>query len=444
VGVILIVEDHDGMRMAMEKALAKRGHRVLIARGGEEGLDSMRKERPDCLVVDMRLPGMSGLEFLRAMRQIEPEIPALSVTAFGSVETAVEAMKLGSADYLVKPFPLETLVLKVDGLLTAERLARNNEALLAERESGELLGVSRAISDLKAIIRKAAPTDSSVLILGESGTGKELTASMIHRASLRKDRPLVTVNCAALPPTLMESELFGHEKGAFTGAVARHKGRFELAGGGTLFLDEIAEIPRELQAKLLRAIETGSFERVGGEQTIHSDIRLIAATNRDLAEMMAQGGFREDLYFRIKVIEIPMVPLRDRPEDVPVLAEYFLAKHVARLRPGPLRFLPEAVSALVAYPWPGNVRELENVVERAVVLANGETIGEDLLPRVTKGRGGRLSASPSTWRDLQRMEEEILSDALVRAEGNQTKAAAILGIPRTTFQYRLSKLKEGE
>ena len=429
---LLIVDDDKHTRDGLERALRAR-YDVRLAENAGTALRLIAAAPPDLLLTDLRMPGMDGLQLLRRARAAHPALLIILMTAYGSVETAVEAMKHGATDFLTKPVNLDQLELLLQRTLR-NRAAETAPAPAETTGPGAILGASPAMRRMLEIVQQAAPTQATILIRGESGTGKELVARAIHRLSTRASKPFVPVHCAALSPTLFESELFGHEKGAFTGAEARRKGRFELAHGGTLFLDEISELDPALQVKLLRVLQERSFERVGGEASIDVDFRLVAATNRDLEDWVRQGKFREDLYFRLNVIDITLPPLRERDGDIPLLCAHFLDEF-AKLHNRPVRAVaPEALQLLQAYPWPGNIRELQRAIEKMVVLARGETLTvDDLPPNILDG--GRISppaAAPSPLGE----RDQILA-ALSQCRNNRTRAAQLLGISRRTLHRKL-------
>ena len=450
VETVLIVDDEKNYLLVLEALLTKEGFQVLTAGSGSEALAVLREAEIDLVLTDMKMPGMDGIELLTAIKETDPDLPVIVMTAFGTVDRAVEAMKLGAFDYLTKPFENKELLVTVAKALELSRLIRQNQLLrrqVAQRFGMDnVVGRSKQMMEVYRIIEKVAPTKATVLISGESGTGKELVARAIHRRSERESKPFVSVNCSALTETLLESELFGHEKGAFTGAVAARKGRFELADGGSLFLDEIGHTSPALQVKLLRVVQERAFERVGGTRTIKVDVRLITASNRDLKAEVEAGRFQEDLYYRLNVVHIQLPPLRERADDIPLLAAHFLEKYRTELGQGGLEFEPEVIKALSSYPWPGNVRELENVVERAVVLASGPRIRAVDLPAEVRGAGlGQLDLDhfvasgtplPET---LEQLEQYLIRQALARADNVQARAAEILGISKSNLQHKLKK-----
>ncbi|MCL6447730.1 MAG: sigma-54 dependent transcriptional regulator [Armatimonadetes bacterium] len=440
---ILIIDDEKHLCWALEKAMRQEGYQALSATSGKKGLELIKEESPSLVILDLKMPEMDGLEVLRKAREILPGLPVIMLTAHGTIETAIEAMKIGAVDYLTKPFDLEELKIVIKQNLMVSQLVTEVTFLrdeLAKRYTN-LIGESKAVQEIKRLIEKVAKSNATVLITGESGTGKEVAALTIHQQSLRKDGPFVPVNCAALPEQLLESELFGHEKGAFTGAVARKLGRFELADRGTIFLDEITEIPLSMQVKLLRVLQEKSFERVGGTETLCVDVRVIAATNRDIASAMKQGQFREDLYYRLNVFQIHMPPLRERKEDIPLLAQHFVEK----FRPTYLvnKISPAAMELLVRYPWPGNIRELQNVIERAAIICQGNEILPEHLPKellaAQKTTAGPVINFPDQGISLEEVEKELILKALEKTGGNQTKAAQLLGITRSALLYRSQK-----
>lgn len=439
-----MIDDEEHMRWVLRQALKGDGYAVLTADSGEQGLKV--RDPYDLLILDLKLPGMGGLEVLPLLKEQQTGIPVIVITAHGSIDTAISAMKLGADDYITKPFEIDQLLLAVKKSLDVRDLVREVNYLRQElkRQSGVdcILGQSDKIEAVRQMVRQISTTDASVLITGESGTGKEVAAKAIHASSDRAGGPFVAINCGAIPENLLESELFGHEKGAFTGALTRKQGRCELADRGTLFLDEIGELPLQMQVKLLRFLQAHRFERVGGTQTIEVDVRIVAATNRDLLQSIRAGAFREDLYYRLNVLEIKMPPLRDRSEDIPVLAEHFLARF--RGEKGVRNFRADTLKVLQQYSWPGNVRELENMVQRAAILARGpEILPSDLPPQTgeTKPanmRGGAFLLPPEGL-CLDKLEQDMLNQAMERTNHNQTQAARLLGITRSALIYRLQK-----
>jgi two-component system, NtrC family, response regulator HydG len=380
---ILIIDDNETIREGLAHVVKKMGHLPLVAKSGKEGLERFKQTPADFVITDLKMEGLGGVEVLRGVRDLDADCPAMIITAFGTIETAVEAMKLGAFDFLIKPFAPEVVRLKVERALELRnarrakgRLEAENAYLRGEESSrfGELVGGSEPMRKVFAVVERVAPTDTSVAIYGESGTGKELVARAIHERSRRQAGPFIKVNCGALAETLLESELFGHEKGAFTGAIKRKLGRFELADGGTLFLDEIGDISPAMQTKLLRVLQEREFERVGGEASIKVDVRVVSATNKDLAKEVAEGRFREDLYYRLQVVPITISPLRERKGDIPLLVEHFIRRLGPKTNPRVRGIDDAALSRLIAYRWPGNVRELENVIEQSLVFSDGERL----------------------------------------------------------------------
>ncbi len=442
---ILVVDDETNARRALRTILDEEGFDVSEAADGQEALELLRERGADVVLADIRMPRLDGIELVRQAR-VEGS-PALFVmmTAFATIETAVEAMKAGAENFLVKPLEPSTVLIVLDKVLEKQRLTRDSEQLkerVRERyRLDAMVGESAALHSVFDVVRRAAPTKATVLLLGESGTGKELVAQAIHQESDRRDKPFIKVSCAALSETLLESELFGHERGSFTGAVGRREGRFELADGGTLFLDEIGEIPGSVQVKLLRALQQREFERVGGTQTLKVDVRVVAATNRDLGAEAAAGRFREDLFYRLNVVAVTLPSLRQRKSDIPALVSHFIEKF-AKAYEKPVRgLLPGTLNVLLRYDWPGNVRELENVIERAVVLSRGRDLAADDLPPVLSGptpagtRPGGLIPG-ATMRELER---EAILRTLEVVDGSTSRAAAMLGISPRKIQYRLKE-----
>ena len=440
---ILVVDDEPAQRELVSGFLARHGFEVTTARDGAEALERFRREPVDLILTDQKMPGLSGLELTQAARAVNPEVAVVLMTAYGTIEHAVAAIKAGATDYLTKPLNLDELLHRLGQVRDHQRLLGENRELraaLQERHRVEgILGESGRMQEVLSLVRRVAASDATVLIRGESGTGKELIAKAIHYASRRAEGPLVRVNCAALPETLLESELFGHEKGAFTGAQATRRGRFELAHGGSLFLDEIGDLPPHLQVKLLRVLQEREIERVGSSRPIPVDVRLLAATHRDLEALVKAGGFREDLYYRINVVTLVVPPLRERREDIPLLLDHFLSKF-ARANGKTIRGLTrEARDTLLRYDYPGNVRELENLMERAVVLTRDEVIGRADLPlsvRDAEPESGEATGLPAA---VEGLERRMIRDALARADGVQTRAAELLGISERVLRYKLRK-----
>jgi two-component system response regulator AtoC len=435
---IAIIEDDKLMRVTLEDALRSSGYDVSSFETGEEALKKLQENPFSVIVTDVRLPGIDGINILKEISR-RGDTQVIIMTAFGTIRDAVEVMKLGAFDYITKPFSLDEFLLLIERALEVKRLREENIRLKHDINRcysfPNIIGNSPRMKNLFSLIEKISGSDSTVLILGESGTGKELVATTIHYQSKRKDGPLIKVNCAALPEGLIEAELFGHEKGAFTGAVKKKQGRFELADGGTIFLDEVGDLPLSTQAKLLRVIQERTFERVGGTETIRVDVRIIGATNKNLQKEVENGTFREDLFYRLNVIPLLIPPLRERREDIPDLVEFFLKRFNARLSKN-ARFSKEAMELLLEYDYPGNVRELENIVERVVTLSTGELIKkEDLpLPLITS----QSSNYPSLSEITNRAEREYIVRVLKLTGGNRTRAAEMLGISRKTLWEKLN------
>jgi len=440
---VLLIDDDESLRRVTEYSLHSAGFQVLSASDGKMGLASFITDQPQVVITDIQMPGVSGYDVLRQIKTERPETIVIVVTAFSSVEKAVEAMKQGAYDYLAKPFSRDELVLVVERAFNLLGLQEENQRLKSELEHkidfGHMVGTSDKMQTVFDIVRKVAPTEASVLITGESGTGKELIARAIHEGSPRRDKPFVAINCAAIPVNLLESELFGHVRGSFTGAVYDRAGKFVDADGGTLFLDEVGEMPMELQPKLLRALQEMEVEPVGGK--VRSvDVRIVAATNHDVEQAIEDGKFREDLYYRLAVIPIDLPPLRQRPDDIPLLIRHFIDRFS---KDRPLKMSDDAMACMVHYPWPGNVRELQNAVERLAILCHGECIEHDNLPaKFCKDkflRRSRVLELPPEGYPLEELEKEAVVQALERNGWNQTKAAAFLQIPRHTLIYRMEK-----
>ncbi len=395
---ILIVDDEKNYLLVLEDLLSEEGYQVVTADSAKEGLEFAESHELDAVLTDMKMPGMDGMAFLDRIHALKPDLPVVMMTAYGTVEKAVEAMRKGAFDYILKPFENEELKLTVQKAIDHYHLICKNRILTQELQEryqfSNIIGKSAVMQKIYQLIEKVAPTKATVLITGESGTGKELIARAIHYNSTRADAPFISVNCGALPETLLESELFGHEKGAFSGAVSQRKGRFELAHSGTLFLDEITEMSFPLQVKLLRILQEMEFERVGGSQTLKVDVRIVAASNRDLKEEVAAGRFRSDLFYRLNVVRIHLPPLRERTDDIPLLVSHFIMKHSQGADPCNIMVEPDALRVLLDYQWPGNVREIENVVERAIILSNGSRITTKDLPVEVRG-SDEPAAEPS-------------------------------------------------
>jgi DNA-binding NtrC family response regulator len=443
---ILLIDDDDSLRRVMEFSLTGAGHTVQTAASGEDGLRLFEKGTFDAVITDITMPGMSGMEVLSKVHNHSPTIPVIVITAYGTIESAVEAMKQGAFDYITKPFNRDELRLTLERAIKMRRLERENVELRAEVTDRycfeSIIGSSEKMKELLDLAGRVAASDANVLITGESGTGKELLAKGVHFNSRRANEPFIAVNCAAIPETLIESELFGHVKGSFTGAVRDKEGKFELADGGTLFLDEIGDLRIDLQAKILRALQEREVDRVGGDKPLSVDVRVIAATNKDIEHAVKEGSFREDLYYRLNVITLFIPPLRERKEDIPLLVNHFLKKFNAE---ADVHVDAPALSALTAYGWPGNVRELENVIERASVLKRGPLITRDELPEKLKKERTDVEDFilnlPEQGISLEALEKSLIIKALDKHKGNQTRAAEFLGITRPTLIYRMDKFK---
>ncbi len=471
----LVVDDEQNLRKVLAAMLRRDGYEVAVAENGVQALAELAKNGADVVVTDQVMPRMDGLELLKNVLEGWPDIPVIVVTAHGTVDLAVEAIKLGAFDYVTKPFDQEELRQVIaKAVRTRELSSRNSLPSPTATPSGpsggaqgaagqgddrprtEVVGRSPAMAEVFKVIEKVADTPSTVLVTGESGTGKELVAIALHGGSSRRNKPFIRINCAAIPKDLMESELFGYERGAFTGAVTSKPGRFELADEGTLFLDEIADIPPEMQVKLLRALQESEFERVGGIKTLKVNVRLIAATNRDLKREIAEGRFREDLYYRLAVVPISLPPLRERTDDIPALVEHFIAKYNKRLKKQVLSIEPEALELLQSYGWPGNIRELENLMERMVLFADGPTILAESLPAPLREAelhrtqplapvlaGGAISGDTSMKEIVRQaaaeLERELISKALEETGGNVTQAAKRLKISRKSLQMKMKE-----
>jgi two-component system response regulator AtoC len=449
---VLVIDDEANLRKVLAALLRRDGYDVTVAADGEMGLAEFQKNGADAVITDLVMPKIGGMEVLKSVNATDPEVPVIIITAHGTVDSAVEAIKLGAFDYVTKPFDQVELSNVLAKAVRTHEGARHN-VRGEPRGRPALVGESTAMQDVLRIIDKVADTPSTVLITGESGTGKELIATALHQGSSRRDKPFIRINCAAIPKDLMESELFGYERGAFTGAVTSKPGRFELADGGTLFLDEIAEIPVEMQVKLLRALQESEFERVGGIKTTHVDVRLIAATNRDLTVEIETGRFRKDLYYRLAVVPISLPPLRERPSDVPTLVRHFIEKYNHRLNKRIEGMTDEALSLVQGYAWPGNIRELENLIERTLLFADGPRIDVADLPPLLRAPGmltplpGPLlppAAGETGLKDIVRqraaeLEKDLIARALEETGGNVTRAAKLLQISRKSLQ---TKMKE--
>src|SRR5580698_3220415 len=443
---ILIVEDEARMRRLLELDLAEAGMQTFSAPDAETGLDLIRKEHIDLALTDLKLPTMGGLEFLQSAKRIAPAMPVIVMTAYGTVETAVEAMKAGASDYVLKPFSLAEMRLVVQKELDVRRLREENRSLreaLGQRYNyANVVAHSAAMQEVLALVERVAPTPSTVLLGGETGVGKDLIARVIHQRSNRASGPFIKINSTAIPENLLQRELFGYEKGAFTGAIGSKPGKFELADKVTLFLDEIGDVPPLTQVKLLRVLQEREFERLGGTRTLKVDVRLVAATNRDLREALEQGTFREDLYYRLNVVPMDIAPLRQRKEDIPDLVNLFIARFAGDSGKPVESISREAMQILVNYHWPGNVRELQNIIERACALAKGTVIEPEdihLDVRPAKAASGASGFLPEGM-TLEHWEDEMIREALRRANGNKSQAARLLGLSRNALRYRLSKI----
>ncbi|MDA8168162.1 MAG: sigma-54 dependent transcriptional regulator [Nitrospiraceae bacterium] len=465
---ILIIDDDDYIRDSLNIFFKEKGFATREVSNCQAGLDLLKEENFDLIIVDLVMPGMGGLEFLRKSAGLNLDTPAIVVTAFGTVQTAVEAMKFGAFDYITKPFVLDELMIIVERAIGVSMLQKENFMLKKQLKSkykfNGLIGDSPGMQRVYEMIEKIADIDSTVIITGESGTGKEQVAKTIHYNSSRLEQPFVPINCAAIPKDLMESELFGHEKGAFTGALNTRLGRFELASNGTLFLDEIGELDLSLQVKLLRVIQEKEFERVGGSKTIKVDVRILAATNKDLEQSISEGKFREDLFYRLNVIPLHIPPLRERKDDIPLLIDHFVGKFAKKRKRDPLRFTSGAMECLLNYGWPGNVRELENLIERLAILVSGNSVAVSDLPE--KFQGLRVKEEPAGYDVLARpavriseevdscipdeginlvgtvegLERKLIINALSRTNGVKSKAAKLLGLNRTTLIEKMKKM----
>ncbi len=458
---ILIVDDEESVRYSFKKLLRAPAYQVLEAKEGNEAIDQVKANSPDLVILDIQMPGLSGLEVLQQIKKVAPKIPVLIITAYGSSDRVIAAMKHGAYEYIEKPFDIPRMQTLIDEALEMGRLMRT-EVLLEPQAAGDwsadcIVGKSPAIQEVYKMVGRVAGSDVSVLLMGESGTGKELVARAIYQHSQRAGKPFLAVNGAAIPETLLESELFGYEKGAFTGATKRKIGKFQQADGGTLFLDEIGDMSLSTQAKLLRLLQEGTFERLGGDETIHCNVRIIAATNKNLEAAIAEKTFREDLYYRIKVITINLPPLRARKEDLPDLIQYFTSKHCAQLKSEPVSLAPETLQLLKDYDWPGNVRELENVLKRAILLCKSnvitpEVVAEDLrlaqkpteapkVDRLALFVSGDLQQYHGKLYEtvMSELERELIIAALRKEGGNQVRAAQLLGISRVMLHDRIEK-----
>jgi nitrogen regulation protein NR(I) len=463
---ILIIDDDEQLRKSFNKLLVEEGYTVETAFSGENGLDIVRNKSLDLVILDMRLPGMSGFETYRAIQEIERKLPVIIMTAYGTTETAIEATKIGAFDYILKPFDVPDMLGVIEQALEAGRFMRTPVEMntIPDKTTREaILGQSKPMQDVYKAIGRVSPTDATVLIRGESGTGKELVARAIYQHSLRAEKPFLVINCVAIPENLLESELFGFEKGAFTGASRRRVGKIEQADGGTVFLDEIGDMPGAIQAKILRLLQGRTIERLGGRETIPVDVRIIAATNRNLEEALAEGRFREDLYYRLKVVTIWLPPLHEKSDDIPLLSEYFLSRYSSHMDINNPGLSEEAVNMLKSYPWPGNVRELENTIQKALIFNRGAPVStEDISQAIsgtvpTKGTGGeadeeavrgwiRQLLSRGNTENMfdsciDRFASMTISEALNITGGNRSRAAKLLGLSRPTLHSKIEKYK---
>lgn len=449
---ILVVDDEENVLHFLSKLLTAEGFEVETAATAGEAIVKAKEVPCELAILDLRLPDGDGIDLLKAMREARPEMQGVVITAYGSIDSAIEAIKAGAYDYVTKPFRAQEILKVVGRALERDRLSKEVQRLRREVERrysfGSLIGKSRPMQEVFQQIEKVAASKGTVLICGESGTGKELVARAIHYNSDRRDRPLVVIDGGTIPENLQESELFGHVKGAFTGAIAAKRGLLEGADGGTLFLDEVGDLTLASQAKLLRILQDGTIRRVGDTRTVQVDVRILAATNKDLAEEVRWGSFREDLYYRLKVVVICLPPLRERREDIPLLADHFLHKYGQEFGRGTKRLSPGTLDLLMAYPWPGNVRELENAVERAILFSEGETVMERDLPPELRGEGEEIRLAPLggslrleevIGRIVREMERKVILKALSQTTGNRTEAARLLGISRRALLYKLRR-----
>lgn len=465
---LLIVDDEKSVRYSFRKLLASSRYTLQEADGFDSALKIFAQNPPDLAIVDIEMPGKSGLELLKAIKDLSPLTPVIIVTAYGSGDRVIKAMKFGAYDYVEKPFDIPKLIALIEEALKATQSIPAQEAFTSQsdfkktigltKNDNKIIGESPAIKEVYKLIGRVAASDASILVTGESGTGKELVASAIHTYSDRANKPFVTLNCAAIPETLLESELFGYEKGAFTGAAKDKPGKFEEANGGTLFLDEIGDMGLALQAKLLRVLQEGSFERLGSTRTQYANVRIITATNRNLEQLIQKKAFREDLYYRIRVVTIALPPLRLRKEDIPVLARHFLQKHARETRLENINIHPQALEIMLEYPWPGNIRELENTIKRAMILAKGNVITPELISKEfvptpatfipPPNRLGLYLSSETIGREGEifslvnsEVEKDLIFWALEKTSGNQAKAARLLGISRVMLHERMEKFQ---
>lgn len=444
---VLVIDDKESIRKMLRQTLVAEGHNVESAANGFEGIKKTKSKQYDVVLTDLKMPDMDGISVLSAVKEENPDASVIVMTAYGTIETAVEAMKRGAFDFLTKPFDTDHLNVLIKRALETRQLMNENlllkEALKLNLGESKIIGTSEKVNEVLKLVQKVAPSDTSVLLIGESGTGKELFARAIHQLSSRKDKPFVAINSAAIPNELLENELFGSEKGAFTSSHARHIGKFEIAEGGTVFLDEIGDLHIALQAKILRVLQEKQVERLGGTQTVPVDVRVVAATNMDLKTAIEQKEFREDLYYRLSVFPVTIPPLRERVEDIPSLAEYFVDRFCKEMKKTSRKISREGMNLMERYHWPGNVRELENAVEQMLVLRRGDVVDvEDLPARIQRRKRNPENAVlnlPDEGYPLEQLEKEAVEQALDRCRGNQTRAAEFLSIPRHTLIYRMEK-----
>lgn len=438
---ILIVEDEETQRSLLSGLLQKEGYTVEEAGNGANAIDLFRTKTIDLVLLDFKLPDMDGLAILKGVKEINPEVEIIMITAYGSIENAVNALKAGASEYLTKPIDLDDLLFKIKKIENKKHLVHENrvlkEALKDRLKSEDFIYTSEKMGEVVSLITRIAKTDSTCIIEGESGVGKEVVFNLVHQLSSRRNQPLVKVNCAAIPETLLESELFGYEKGAFTGAFQRKIGKFELANKGTIFLDEIGDLTPLLQAKLLRVIQEKELERLGGLHPVKIDVRLIVATNRNLEEEVKKGSFREDLYYRLNVVKIIVPPLRERKEDIPLLMDFFVKKYATRYKKNIVGFTRESRDQLIKYDYPGNVRELENMIERAIVLARGDHITLEDIPHLSESN--IVQAEGGIKETVGVVEKQMIMEALIKADWVQTRAAGFLGISERMLRYKMKK-----
>ena len=438
---ILIVEDEETQRSLLSGLLQKEGYTVEEAGNGANAIDLFRTKTIDLVLLDFKLPDMDGLAILKGVKEINPEVEIIMITAYGSIENAVNALKAGASEYLTKPIDLDDLLFKIKKIENKKHLVHENrvlkEALKDRLKSEDFIYTSEKMGEVVSLITRIAKTDSTCIIEGESGVGKEVVFNLVHQLSSRRNQPLVKVNCAAIPETLLESELFGYEKGAFTGAFQRKIGKFELANKGTVFLDEIGDLTPLLQAKLLRVIQEKELERLGGLHPVKIDVRLIVATNRNLEEEVKKGSFREDLYYRLNVVKIIVPPLRERKEDIPLLMDFFVKKYATRYKKNIVGFTRESRDQLIKYDYPGNVRELENMIERAIVLARGDHITLEDIPHLSESN--IVQAEGGIKETVGVVEKQMIMEALIKADWVQTRAAGFLGISERMLRYKMKK-----